>query len=570
VVSNGLFILLSLLPVNWFFSAAYQALLRWIFAICNSLFIGFNCVDIGYFPFVRKRSTADLLEQIGGESDIPSLLPQFFKDFWGVFLLFFLLIIAMMLLYRRIKLPSSTSRYAFSRSKQWLTILLLFLGSSGLVVLAVRGGFQRVPITIVDAGALANPDEVPLVLNTPFTIIKSIEEKSLQEYNFFPPAQLKSIYDPVKHYKDSVFKKQNVIVLILESFAKEYTKLGRKSVTPFLDSLMDHSLVCTNAFSNGSKSIEGIPAILSGIPTLMEDPFINSTYSFNDQSSIAYLLGKEGYQTAFFHGGINGTMNFDAWATLAGYGSYFGKNEYNNNDDFDNFWGIWDEPFLQYSVKKMNEFHQPFHSAIFTLSSHHPYRIPKKYKNKFPKGYLENSESITYADYALKLFFGSAKKTSWYSNTLFVITADHGSLSTDPFYSNVIGNQSIPILFFRPGDSLKGVHKEVFSQIDILPSVMALLGYNKPFFSFGESFNANKHGNDYFYANTTHYLFGDSMLFCFNSPKLSEVYNYKRDSTLNKHLRNQNPKLDSIAARGFRAFIQTYNQTLIHNKGRVK
>jgi phosphoglycerol transferase MdoB-like AlkP superfamily enzyme len=422
----------------------------------------------------------------------------------------------------------------------------------------------------VDAGAATNSEEVPIVLNTPFTIIKSMEDKALVEYNFYSEAELRSRYNPIHEYKDSVFKKQNVVVLILESFAKEYTKLGRRSYTPFLDSLMDKSLVCSNAFSNGSKSIEGIPAILSSLPSLMENPFINSLYSLNDQTSLANVLNAEGYQSAFFHGGINGTMNFDAWASLAGYQAYYGKNEYGNDDDFDNFWGIWDEPFLKYSVKKMSEFKQPFHSAVFTLSSHHPYKIPAQYKNKFPKGDLENSESVGYADYALRQFFIAAKKTAWYKNTLFVLTADHGSLSEHPFYSNVVGNQTIPILFFKPDNSLSGIHKDVFSQVDILPSVFSLLGYNKPFFSFGESFSEKKHGNDYFFPTGVQYLYSDSALYCFHVPQLYQVYYYIHDSAVAKPALGRYPELDSTNTRQFRAFIQTYNHTLLHNTGRVK
>ena len=537
--------------------------------IGNVVFIAINCIDIGYFPFIRKRSSADLLKQMGGQSDLLNLIPQFFKDYWWVLLCYLLILALVIYLYKRVELPAK-KKYTLARPKHWLVIFLLFLISSGLGVIAVRGGLQRVPITIVDAGSATTSEEVPLVLNTPFTIIKSLEEKSLLEFNFYAPAQLKSIYDPIHHYKDSVFKKQNVVVLILESFAKEYTKLGRRSMTPFLDSLMNHSLVCTNAFSNGSKSIEGIPAILSSLPSLMENPFINSPYSLNDQTSLATLLNAEGYKTAFFHGGINGTMNFDAWASLAGYSAYYGRNEYGNDDDFDNFWGIWDEPFLQYSVKKMNEFKQPFHTAIFTLSSHHPYKVPEKYKNKFPKGDLENSESIGYADYSLGQFFKEAKKTTWYKNTLFVLTADHGSLSENPFYGNVVGNQSIPILFFKPDNSITGIHKEVFSQMDILPSVLNLLGYNNYFFSFGESFTSKKYRNSYYYASGTHFLFGDSMLYCFNVPELIQVYNYRRDSVLTNNLVNKYTSLDSMALTHFKAFIQTYNNTLIHNKGRVK
>jgi len=569
VISSSVFILMSLLPLNVFWSKSYQSILKFFFFLGNLVFIAVNCIDIGYFPFVRKRSSADLLKQMGGQSDVLNLIPQFLKGYWWV-LLFFLLIVALMFyLYSRIRLPPKSS-YTRSQPKKWLVITGLFILSAGLAVIAVRGGLQRVPITIVDAGSATEAEEVPILLNTPFSIIKSLEETSLVAFNFYPPGKLKSLYNPIHQYKDSIFKKQNVVVLILESFAKEYTKLGRKSMTPFLDSLMGRSLTCTNAFSNGSKSIEGIPAILASLPSLMENPFINSLYSLNDQTSFATLLKKEGYHTAFFHGGINGTMNFDAWASLAGYSAYYGMNEYNNNDDYDHFWGIWDEPFLKYTVKKMSSFNQPFHTAIFTLSSHHPYKVPEQYKNKFPKGDLENSEVVGYADYALRQFFSAAKKTGWYPNTLFVLTADHGSLSGHPFFSNVVGNQEIPILFFKPDNSLAGLHKEVFSQIDILPSTLNLLGYNKPFFSFGESFTSKNYGNDYFYANATHYLFGDSTLHCFNIPQLSQVYKYAIDSTLSSYYLGKDLMSDSLVLTGFKAFIQTYNHTLIHNKGRVK
>lgn len=569
VVINSLFILLSILPFNFFWNSGYQKMLKWIFFITNPVFIGVNCIDIGYFPFIRKRSSADILKQMGGQSDLSKLIPQFLIDFWWIVLFFITLIVLLVVLYKRVNLTSD-KKYSYKGLKQIVLAVFLFVFTTALAVLGVRGGLQRVPITIVDAGSVTSAEEVPIVLNTPFTIIKSMEEKTIEEFDFFPPAKLRSLYDPLHQYKDSVLKKQNVVVIILESFAKEYTKLGRKSMTPFLDSLMDQSLTCTNAFSNGTKSIEGIPAILSGLPSLMEDPFINSGYAFNDQTSFAMLLGAEGYQTSFFHGGINGTMNFDSWAALAGYQNYFGKNEYNNNEDFDGFWGIWDEPFLQYTVKKMNTFKQPFHSAIFTLSSHHPYKIPEKYKGKFPKGDLENSESIAYADYALRQFFAAAKKTKWYNNTLFVLTADHGSLSEHPFYSNVVGNQSVPVLFFRPDNSLKAIYPRVFSQMDILPSTLQLLGYNKPFFSYGESFADKKYNKAYLYASSTHFVYTDSMLFCINLPKLSQTYNYRRDSILTHQLLSQYPQLDSNAFTHFKAFIQTYNRSLIHNKGRVK
>lgn len=570
VVSNSLFILLSILPLSLFNKRFFQALLRWIFYVSNAVFIAFNCVDAGYFQFIRKRSSYDLFKQMGGQTDVIKLLPQYLKDFWWVGLVYCLLLALMGFLYRRIQ-PKTSVAPASAGWLSWLKIALLFILTAGLCVLGVRGGFQRVPIDIVNAGSMTSADEIPLVLNTPFTLIKSVSQHALEELPFFTEEEVKRRYNPIHQFSDSVFKKQNVVVILLESFAKEYTKLGRKmGLTPFLDSLMGHSLVFTNAFANGSKSIEGIPAILSSLPSLMENPFINSIYANNKQTSLASILKQEGYTTAFFHGGINGTMNFTDWAPQAGYAQYFGRNEYNNDKDFDGFWGIWDEPFLQFAVKKMSSFRQPFHSAIFTLSSHHPYFVPEKYSSTFAKGPLENSQSIRYADYALRQFFAAAQKTSWYSNTLFVVTADHASLSEHYFFSNVVGNQSIPIFFFRPDNSLNGTNSSVFSQMDILPSTLQLLGYSKPFFAFGESFVKKKQALSYFYSSSNYYVFNDSMVYYFNGDKATGAYNYRRDSSLSNDLLSRYPFVDSASQSRFRAFLQTYQHSLIHNAGTVK
>jgi phosphoglycerol transferase MdoB-like AlkP superfamily enzyme len=570
VVSNSLFILLSILPVNLFSNKIYHSLLKWLFVICNSVFLMANCIDIAYFRFIKKRSTADLFKQLGGQTDMSRLIPQFIHDFWWLFLFYAILVFLVIFLYKRIKTPPA-GLYSLSRPKQWLFIGLLFILAGGLAFLAVRGGTQRVPITIGNAGSVTNADEVPIVLNTPFTLIKSMDETPQEEYSFYADSALKKIYNPLHYYKDSVFKKQNVVVLILESFAKGYTKLGRtKSMTPFFDSLMDKSMLFTNGFANGTKSIEGIPAILSSLPSYMQNPFINSIYANNHQTSFASILGQEGYETAFFHGGINGTMNFDTWAKQAGYQHYYGKDEYNNDSDFDNYWGIWDEPFLQYSIQKMSAFKQPFHSAIFTLSSHHPYFVPEKYKNKFPKNDLENSESIGYADYSLRQFFTNAKKTDWYKNTLFVLVADHCSLAVIDFYTNQVGYLLVPILIFKPDNSLVGIKEHAFSQVDILPSALQLLGYNKPFFAFGETFTRPLNHQIYYYANGTFYQYGDSMVAIIQKNEIGAVFNYRRDSLLKKDLLNVYPDIQSGMLNRYRAFIQTYNHTLNTNSGSLK
>ncbi len=148
---------------------------------------------------------------------------------------------------------------------------------------------------------------------------------------------------------------------------------------------MQYSLVFKNAIANAATSIEGIPAVLSSFPNLMPNPYINSSYSGNKLTSMASLLKGEGYLTSFFHGGTNGTMNFDSYANLSGFVNYYGRTEYNNESDFDNNWGIWDEPFLQYTAKTVNAYSSPFGGYIYV-----EFRIIRL---KFPKNILISFQS---------------------------------------------------------------------------------------------------------------------------------------------------------------------------------
>lgn len=567
IATNGLFIFLSALPINAINFNWYQKILVWIYMLFNSIAIIANLIDIVYFPYIKKRSTADIFKQAGGQTDLGKLLPQYIKDFWYLLVTLAIILFVVYKIYKRIRVKEVKYSYNLKSASAHFLYFVVFCG---LMILGVRGGVQRIPIDVVDAGKYAQQQNINLLLNSPFTIIKSMEKDELKEIHFtYGTQKIEEIFSPINHFKSDTLRKQNVVVLILESFSKEYTGLGnRKSYTPFFDSLSKHTLCFTNAFSNGNKSIEGVPAILSSIPSLMENPFINSAYSGNQYNSLGNLLKAEGYSTAFFHGGINGTMNFDGYAAQAGYDAYFGRNEYGNDDDFDGFWGIFDEPFFMYSIKKMSELPEPFHSAIFTISSHHPYIIPTKYKNKFPKGDLEIHESIGYADYALRMFFKQASQQKWYSNTLFVLCADHGSITKDHFYYNDVGHFSIPVLFFKPDNSLIGNYPFVFQHTDILPSVLKQIGYNKPFFSFGKPYTDSVNRYINYYANGVNFMANDSLAFYFTDYKLSAVYNYKKDSVLTNNLLNAGNHQKHTMY--FQAFIETYHKSIINNECRVK
>jgi phosphoglycerol transferase MdoB-like AlkP superfamily enzyme len=567
-IINALFIFLAVFPVSFFQYKKFRTLLTVVFVSTNLLALALNMVDMAYFPFTLRRSTAETFSFFFQKNDAGTLLPLFIKDFWYLFVLFFFLLFVCMWLYKRIEkkfLQAYTHEDNSIKSLSQRSISFLLL--AGLSILSVRGGFQLIPIGIIDAGNFVKPPYIPLVLNTPFCIIKSGELYTLDEKKYMSEEEANALVNPIKKYAypDADFKKLNVVVIIVESLSKEYTKLGkRKSYTPFLDSLMDKSFVYTNAFSNGKRSIEGIPAIVASIPSFQSD-YISTVYSNDKIMSLASVLKTKGYTSSFFHGGTNGTMNFNGFCATAGYDKYFGRNEYNNEKDYDGNWGIWDEPFLQRMAKELDEQTQPFLSTVFTLSSHHPFIVPEPYKNKFPEGKLPINKCISYADYSLKQFFNTAQKSKWFANTLFVITADHTGNSEDVLYGNSYGNYQIPLFFYLPGNSLKGYDTIVAQQADIMPTTLAMLKYNQPFFAFGNNLMDSTQNKNRFavnYYNNVYQYFSNDEMSQFNGEKLLGLYNYRTDSTLAVNIIKER----KVSDEKIKAFIQQYNNRVIHNR----
>lgn len=561
---NLLYVILFILPFNFHYNKYYQIFLKSLFIITNSIFLSLNFIDVAYFPYTQKRMTYDVGGMIfGGQSDILKLIPHFIKDYWYVLLLYILMIY---LTYKFLnKVYSKNNPHKIEIKFKTIVIsILAFLFFSGLGVLGIRGGLQRIPIVLLDAAAYASPKHIPIVINTPFSFLKSIELNEIKNVHYFDEGKLKEIFNPIHKPDTGEFKKLNVCVIILESFSKEYTGISnRKSYTPFLDSLMKVSTVFTNAIANAKTSIDGIPAIISGLPCFLEDKYLNSRYSNNQIESLPNLLKHKGYESTFFHGGTNGTMNFDSYAKIAGYDKYYGRKEYNNENDYDGQWGIFDEPFLKQMVKEINQFNEPFFASVFTLSSHNPYTVPNHYKGKFPKGTLEIHETIGYSDNALRTFFNDAKKQKWFNNTLFILAADHTGISSDSYYSSNIGQHSIPIILYKYGQ-MPETKNYMVQQIDIMPTILDYLNYDKPFYALGKSMLQYNNQPIIYYTSPNYNVVKDSIIYDVINDKITSRYNYQVDSAQQKNYVQL--ETGNSTEEFFKAYIQTYTNDLINNK----
>jgi phosphoglycerol transferase MdoB-like AlkP superfamily enzyme len=282
-------------------------------------------------------------------------------------------------------------------------------------------------------------------------------------------------------------------------------------------------------------------------------------------NSIASLLGQQGYETAFFHGAPNGSMGFDAFTHLAGFHRYFGKKEYGREDGFDGIWGIWDEPFFQYFADELNKMKEPFATTIFSVSSHHPFKVPVQYKDKFPEGNLPLQKCISYTDYALKKFFDKVKTMPWYKNTLFVITADHCSESDFKEYKTLINYFAVPLVFYKPDGSLRGSDESIAQQIDIMPSILGYLHYQKPYIAFGNDLfdKSSKRFAINYIEESYQFLVGDYALY-FIDDKFTGIYNRYTDPYLTKNLLRT--KDFSQEETLYKAIVQQYNNRMMEDR----
>ncbi|MDR1593325.1 MAG: LTA synthase family protein [Prevotellaceae bacterium] len=587
--TNALYLFMQIIPFRFRLYKVYQNIAKWIFVVVNSIAILANCIDVVYFRFTNRRTTSTVFSEFQNESNILQIAVYAVFEYWYLSLFAITLIFVIYKLYCFPTIVKKISRKAAKDTKKtgsallrniiyYSTHTLLMCGFIYVAVIGMRGGtgVSTRPITLSNANKYVNKgDETAIVLNTPFCIIRTIDKQVYINPQYFDSEdKMNAIYSPVHcPQPKEEFRPLNVVILIVESFGKEYSGFfnshldngNYKGYTPFLDSLCAESLTFTYSYSNGRKSIDAMPSILSSIPMFVE-PFVLTPYSTNDISGIAQVLKTKGYYSAFFHGAPNGSMGFQAYAKSAGFDDYFGLNEYGNKD-LDGMWAVWDEEFLQYYARKMGELRQPFVTSVFTATSHHPFRIPPRYEDEFPEGTQPIHKCIRYTDYALRQFFKTISQYEWFENTLFVLTADHTNQTSHDEYFTDINSYSVPVLFYHPGSELKGLDTLPVQQIDIMPCILGYLNYDKPYFAYGQDiFSIDR--KDKFVVNYNNRLFQFIQNDCFmqfDGQETKAVYNYKTDIFLQKNLLgtvDEQPKMETT----LKAIIQQYISRMIENK----
>ncbi|SNC65963.1 Phosphoglycerol transferase MdoB [Hymenobacter gelipurpurascens] len=565
------FLVLSLVPR---FTRNWQRTVRGVYLTLNAAGIALNLIDTQYFKFIGRRTSDELFTIT---DDIERQAGQLVGHYWFLLLPFAVLFGLLRYFY---PMPSPAKSVAAAprapqASRRILRTSLEVILVAALAVLGIRGGLQLKPLRTGHAFMQTPPMLGHLALNSTFTFLKSLGYQPVERLTYFSSKQqLHAALAARTPAARPNAPHDNVVVLLVESFASEYNGIenGGNGYTPFFDSLATQGLFFREHYANGRRSIEALPAVLAGLPSLMESPFITSNFQTDELHGLGELLGKQGYATSVFHGAQNGTMGFNTFSGIVGIQRYYGLNEYPGSiksAEYDGHWGIFDEPYLQYFAQQLTRQKEPFFSTVFTLTSHEPFPVPVKYQGKFSRGKLPIHTSIGYTDFALQQFFKLAARQPWYKRTLFILLADHTSQTLRPGYQNLLGSYKTPLLLFHPGRSLPpaDVHR-ITQQADVPATVLDYLGISAPkqLLPFGYSvFDTGTSGRALFLSGGSHYLVHHDFVTELTADNQVRLYPYKTHYVPARPLANPNPEKLRAYGNELKACNQFFTNGLADN-----
>ena len=501
-------LLLINLPFKWAENKKWVNFWYWvclpiIIAICLLL-----AADIAYFAYVKRHITQELrlilhdtffVLQMGLNSYKLALL-----SFAGFGALLFLL-------WKKV-LPNESS-YASNLNigKRLSIFILLFF----ILIIGLRGGTQRKTIHVINAFSTGNPTQGNLILNGAYSALRTFDKKASVSHDFFPQKELRNNASKLglfkvnknipfqKKFTHTKTNKLNVVIVLLESWSFKYVDAlanNNYGITPNFDKIVNNGLSFTRFYSAGQRSIEGLQAVLTGVPLLIDIPRLGWGLENSKFSRIGSILKQHNYSTLFVQSSRRTSFHIDSISASAGFENYYGMEDMTLELPYanpDSFWFGWDHETFNKVQSELSNIKQPFINMIFTGSTHSPYgTLPSEFL-KYP--HTTDSENgfmntLFYADWALGNFMNKAQQQPWFDNTIFLFTADH---ALGAYHSGTTLDQfHIPFVMYSPKHIKAGTNNTISSHLDIMPTILDLLKIPDTYSAVGESLVTKKDNND--------------------------------------------------------------------------
>jgi phosphoglycerol transferase MdoB-like AlkP superfamily enzyme len=281
---------------------------------------------------------------------------------------------------------------------------------------------------------------------------------------------------------------KNVVLITIESYSAEFLKMygNEQNITPFLDSLATKSLVFSNLYAVGNRTVRGLEAVTLCLPPTAGESVVKRVDNKN-KFSTGSIFKQKGYNVKYLYGGDAYFDNMQDFFVGNGYEIIDKKTFKPNEITFQNIWGVCDEDMYKKAITEMNsEFkeNKPFFNHIMTVSNHRPFTYPND-RIDIPGDAKSREGGVKYTDFAMKEFFNKAKKQPWFANTVFVILADHCASSSGKT-ELPIDKYRIPAMVYSPTFIEPKYYTNLMSQIDVMPTVFGLLNFNYQSKFFGQ------------------------------------------------------------------------------------
>lgn len=410
-----------------------------------------------------------------------------------------------------------------------------------LLFIAARGGLQENPIRSADAIRTSSSYANTIPLNGIFTVLQDRGD-TLDSKIFYNPEDNRRFVQlllggseefafpeyPLLRYMPArqpipPLRKPNIVIIVMESFTAKFLKIagGDPRFTPNLNRLVDRGLYFSRFYSSGGRSANGLFSMLAGLPDRAGRTILRSAQIQNRFGGLAALLVRRGYQTVFVHGGDLKFDNLNRVLPHLGFQKSLGMRYMESTGRYKkrSLWGYHDEETFDMFLRILDESagrKKPFLGVMFTLNTHHPYRLPKDRKPFFDVAVPHSQflNSLHYTDNCLGTFMRRIRKRKYYQDTVFIMVADHAN-HTD---LNFKEDRTIPFLILAPGKVATRVENRTASQLDVLPTVLAIAGGESWYSSMGSDLTAPAGKSEYaFFAagsntNVIGWIEGDYLL----------------------------------------------------------
>ena len=276
---------------------------------------------------------------------------------------------------------------------------------------------------------------------------------------------------------DAEEKRLNIMLVMVESLSAKYLGVfgNQDGLTPNIDKLAEQSLLFTRFYATGNRTTRGLEAVTLSVPPTPGRSIVKRLGHETNMWSLGEVFQSKGYQTAFIYGGRGYFDNMNAFFSGNGYDVIDQSSVPADEIGFVNAWGMADEDLYKKAISAADKSYQqgaPFFFHIMTTSNHRPYT--------YPAGRIDilsgsnRAGAVKYTDWAIGDFLARVKRKAWFKDTVFVFVADHTAGGAGRT-ALPLKRYHIPLLVYSPAHIKPGQIEKIASQIDLGPTLLAML-----------------------------------------------------------------------------------------------